>query len=603
MNTPTSDRQAAIAATSTFLQEDLAAKRILVVDDTRLNAEILSDALQGRGYQVFKTHTGRDALGLAAAERPDAILLDVMMPDMDGIEVCRRLKSDSQLRVIPVILVTAKGLDQDVIAGLNAGADDYVAKPFNKDVLAARLRAALRVKESFEHVERTNALLRAEIACRKRAEQEAGNNARALETANANLSRLNRAAEAATRAKSEFLANMSHEIRTPMTAILGFADVLLGEDGLEKAPPERVNAFETIKRNGEYLLQLINDILDLSKIEAGKLEVERTACSPAKVLADVVSLMHVPADAKGLPVIVEYVGPIPESIQSDALRLRQILINLIANAIKFTETGSVRVVTRLVRGPDRSPRIQFDIADTGIGMTPRQMEKLFQPFTQGDGMVTKRFGGTGLGLSICRRLAEMLGGGVTLTSTPNKGSTFSVTVETGPLEGVRLLDNPALDAATAAAQTKPEAAADIALNGRILLAEDGPDNQRIIAFVLKKAGADVTLAENGRIACEKALAACDAGSPFGLILMDMQMPVMDGYEATRQLRQTGYNRPIVALTAHAMAGDDEKCRQAGCDDYLTKPIDRATFLALVARYANKPASSPEVLTSTSEETP
>jgi len=394
------------------------------------------------------------------------------------------------------------------------------------------------------------------------------------------------AAEAATKSKGEFLANMSHEIRTPMTAILGFTDVLLGEDGLDRAPPERVQALETIQRNGQYLLSLLNDILDLSKIEAGKPDVERTTCSPIEVLAGVASLMRVRARAKNVPLTIEYLGAIPAQIQSDPIRLRQILINLVGNAFKFTETGGVRVAARLVGNPDGPPRLQFDVVDTGIGMTPEQLTRLFQPFVQADSSTTRKSGGTGLGLTISKRLAELLGGDITVTSTWGKGSTFSVTVETGPLEGVAMLEN----AAEVATQRKPPpkaAAVDIELDGRILLAEDGPDNQRLISFLLKKAGAEVTLAENGQVAVENALAARNKKNAFDVILMDMQMPVMDGYTATARLREAGYDGPIVALTAHAMEGDEQKCRRAGCDGYATKPIDRAKLLGTIAGYLGK----------------
>jgi signal transduction histidine kinase/CheY-like chemotaxis protein len=388
------------------------------------------------------------------------------------------------------------------------------------------------------------------------------------------------AAVVANRAKSEFLANMSHEIRTPMTAILGFTDVLLDE--LENAPPELVRALQTIERNGSYLLGLINDILDLSKIEAGRLEVERVTCSPAQVVADVASLMRVRAEARNLPLEIEYLGAIPQTLHSDPTRLRQILINLVGNAIKFTEVGSVRLVTRLVQSSDSPPRLRFDIIDTGIGMAQAQLANVFQPFTQADSSTSRRFGGTGLGLTISKRLAEMLGGDISVSSSPGRGSTFSLTVETGPLEGVRMLDHPAEAVDESRRRAEVSALPEVKLHGRILLAEDGPDNQRLIAFILKKAGAEVALAENGQVAYDTVLAAQQAGRPFDAILMDMQMPVMDGYEATRQLRRAGYTGPIIALTACNMVGDREKCLDAGCDDFATKPIDRETLLALVA---------------------
>ena len=331
------------------------------------------------------------------------------------------------------------------------------------------------------------------------------------------------------------------------------------------------------------LLGIISDILDLSKIEAGKLQVEKVLCSPAKVVADIMSLMRVRAEAKNLPLEMEYIGSIPESICCDPTRLRQILINLLGNAIKFTEVGSVRLDVRLVQSTNEPPCLRFDVIDTGIGITQEQASTLFQPFAQADSSTPRRFGGTGLGLTISKRLAEMLGGDITISSSPGKGSTFSLTIETGSLDGVQMLDNPT-EAVVKEKKEKP-APPQVKLDCRILLAEDGPDNQRLISFILKKAGAEVELAEDGQVASEKAMAAHAKGKPYDVILMDMQMPVMDGYEATRELRQRGYTQPIIALTANAMSGDDQKCREAGCDDYLAKPIDHSTFLPLIAKYA------------------
>jgi len=364
-----------------------------------------------------------------------------------------------------------------------------------------------------------------------------------------------------------------------MTAILGFSEVVLGN----VRDPENVDGLKTIRRNGEYLLEIVNDILDLSKIESGKMEVEQIECSPCQILSDVASLMRVRSSAKGLPLEIEYDGPIPQYIHSDPTRLRQILINLVGNAIKFTEAGKVRVLARLLDADSDEPKLKFDIVDTGIGMTEEQIAKLFQPFSQADTSTTRKFGGSGLGLTISRRLAVMLGGGVSVHSTIGQGSTFSFTASTGPLEGVNLVDNPTEAGVSIEEDPKP-ADGNVLLDCRILLAEDRPDNQRLISFILKKAGADVTLAENGQIALDLALLARDESAPFDIILMDMQMPVMDGYTATAKLREAGYTDTIVALTAHAMASDREKCLAAGCDDFTTKPIDRKELLKLVHGY-------------------
>ncbi len=382
------------------------------------------------------------------------------------------------------------------------------------------------------------------------------------------------AAEQATLAKSEFLANMSHEIRTPMTAILGFTDLLLAPD---LNPTDMRNFTQTIKRNGQHLIGIINDILDLSKIEAGKMCVESIDCSPHQVLADVASLMRVRADSKGLSLSVECVGPIPRIVRTDPTRLRQILVNLVGNAIKFTETGGVRITATLTKQPHTTdPLLRFEVIDTGIGIAPDKVQQLFRPFSQADTSTTRQFGGTGLGLTISKRLAEMLGGDITVTRSTGEGSSFCVCIATGPLNETDMIEG-----AVEPLSVKPNAAtdtgaiADQSLGGtRVLYAEDGPDNQRLISFHLRKAGAEVTIVENGREAVTAATDALDRGEPFDIILMDMQMPEMDGYAATRQLRRQGYTRPIVALTAHAMAGDRERCIDAGCDDFATKPIDK-----------------------------
>jgi len=305
----------------------------------------------------------------------------------------------------------------------------------------------------------------------------------------------------------------------------------------------------------------------------------------------VASLMRVRANAKGLPFEIERDGPTPRTIQSDPVRLRQILINLASNAVKFTEIGKVRLVVRLINADSDEPIMQFDVIDTGIGMTETEIAKLFQPFSQADESTARKHGGTGLGLAISKRLAEKLGGDITVKSTPGEGSVFSVTIQVGPLDGVELVNCPT-EALLPADSHKQPAASLAGFDCRILLAEDGPDNQRLIAFLLRKAGAEVVVADNGQTACDLALAARDKGDPFDVILMDMQMPVMDGYDATAKLREAGYSGPIIALTAHAMKEDRDRCLSVGCDDYTTKPIDRNRLISLVAQYTPQHARRP-----------
>jgi signal transduction histidine kinase/DNA-binding response OmpR family regulator len=380
-------------------------------------------------------------------------------------------------------------------------------------------------------------------------------------------------AEEANRAKSNFLANMSHEIRTPMTAILGYADLMLSP---VQTMSDRFNALQVVRRNARHLMDLINDILDISKIEAEKMTIEKIPCDIARIAAEVASMLRPRAMEKQLPLRVEFDGPIPETVLTDPLRLKQVLTNLTGNAIKFTDKGEVciRVRVELVPGGNRAV---FDISDTGIGLSEQQVSKLFKPFVQADESMTRKYGGTGLGLVISKKFAAYMGGDIAVASEQGKGSTFTFWVDTGPLHAVSMRYG-VTEAMLAPASVDAGSDA-IRLRGRILLAEDGIDNQQLLMLHLSQAGAEVVLAENGRIALNRA-----RSEKFDVILMDMQMPELDGYAATSELRRLGFTLPIIALTAHAMSGDRAKCISAGCTDYLTKPIDNELLLRTVASY-------------------
>ena len=428
-----------------------------------------------------------------------------------------------------------------------------------------------------------------DITDRKRAERDLRDYSTLLESTNKSLETYYIAAQTATKAKSEFLANMSHEIRTPMTAILGFTDLLL--ESLRKQ--EDLDAAKTIKRNGLYLLNLINDILDLSKIESGHMVTEKTQFSPVTMVNDVLSLMRPRAVGKHLSLESQCIGPIPETIQSDPLRLRQILINLIGNAVKFTQEGGVYVTQRLIRSANGRDQLQFEVSDTGMGLTQEQANRLFLPFVQGDSSTSRKFGGTGLGLAISKRLAEMLDGDITVTSRIGKGSTFTLTIHVGNLADTRMIEYPTMLETPAMPHETATQKPSSKLQCRVLLAEDGSDNRRLISLLLKNAGAEVATADNGKIAVDLTLIAKREGRPFDLILMDMQMPVMDGYQAASRLRTAGVMSPIIAITANAMQGDRESCVAAGCDNYISKPIDRLTLLDVVARYTDKSFGCPK----------
>jgi signal transduction histidine kinase/CheY-like chemotaxis protein len=405
-----------------------------------------------------------------------------------------------------------------------------------------------------------------------------------LERQAAELDTARRDSVEASRVKSEFLANMSHEIRTPMTAVVGYAELLLDPS---LGASDRVNHLQTIRRSGEHLLAVINDILDVSKIEAGKMSVECIPTSPSHLLVDIASSMRVRATAKHLAFEIKYQGPIPETIQSDPTRLKQIVMNFVGNAIKFTESGMVRVLVRCDHPESPLSRLVIDVTDTGIGMTGAEIQRLFGSFSQADASTTRRFGGSGLGLLISKRLAELLGGEVSVESAPGRGSAFRVWIPTGSLLGVPMIEGLEEAGVVDTPEQAVRRAPSLPPSCRVLLAEDGYDNQVLITTYLVKAGATVKVVGDGQLAVEAATAALAAGTPYDVILMDMQMPVLDGYAATSKLRLMKYDGPIVALTAHAMAGDRERCEKAGCDEYLTKPIGRAKLVSLVARFTRR----------------
>jgi PAS domain S-box-containing protein len=395
-----------------------------------------------------------------------------------------------------------------------------------------------------------------------------------LEAREVELKAAKEAAEVANETKSAFLANMSHEIRTPLGAVIGFSELMLND---KITTAEKNKNIEIIKRNGKLLSGIINDILDLSKVEADKLQIEKTDVHIVDLVNDTVSLLNLEAKEKGIKISISSEGFIPDLVKTDPMRLRQILFNIIGNAVKFTQKGTVEIIVKL--SPHQgSTCLAFVVKDSGAGITPEQSARLFSPFVQADVTTTRKFGGTGLGLALSKKLAQALGGDVILeTSTPGQGSTFVAMIDHGQMNQTQFKN---LDWNEKNIQPGPREKLPKLSQLNILVVDDSLDNQDLIKTVLQFSGAEVETANNGIEAMAKATA-----GGFDVILMDLQMPVMDGYTATKELRRQGYSRPIIALTAHAMNEERKKCLDNGFDHHVTKPIDREHLIQTLAQYA------------------
>ena len=538
-------------------------------------------------------HFGRDGLHVHLPIRLDGVQIGSINVLQNYSEVMQRMLLQAGITVIGLLCsltvgmlislrmqrcITTPLLDLAKVARNVTAQHNYThrATQHSEDETGALVEC---FNDMLEQIERRDALLQDH---RDTLERQVEQRTSELLNTNTQLGIEKERAEESSRAKTAFLANMSHEIRTPMNAIVGYADLLLKP---KHTVSDNLNCLQVIRRNARHLMELINDVLDISRIEAGKMSVSPVRADFLQLVGEASSMLRPRAIAKGLQFNVDFDGPVPRHVTTDPLRVRQVLVNLIGNAIKFTKQGGITLTVRCNRA-DAATRLEFDVKDTGIGLDQEQIERLFQPFVQADESMTRKYGGSGLGLAISKRFAHLLGGDVYVRSMPGVGSVFSLVIDGGVVD-----EREMISAATEAILSTPD---DVQppvnpepLRGRVLLAEDGYDNQQLISIFLRGAGLQVVIAENGAVALRKALA-----EHFDLILMDMQMPEMDGYTAAKELRLRGVTLPIVALTAHALSDDREKCLNAGCTDYLTKPIEEATLIqALKGHLAGARAAS------------
>ena len=692
---------------------------ILIVEDSLTQALKLQYILEQHDYNVAVANNGKEALEYLREHTPALIISDIVMPEMDGYEMCRKIKDKESLKSIPVILLTSLSDPVDVIRGLQCGADNFITKPYQEDFLTSRIKSVIINRElrrtasgdwgfkiffrgkqytiTSDRMQMVDLLFSSfENAVQKN--QELENAIRELKSTEEELARAKEEAEKANQAKSLFLASMSHDIRTPMNGIIGMTDLCLDS----KLTDEQREHLGMVKSSANSLLSLLNDILDFSKIEGGMLELEQIDFNLNNSVDDTVKSLAYLAHNKGLELACRIHRDVPVVLVGDPGRLRQVIVNLVGNSLKFTEKGEVVVEVRLEDESEDDVILRFSVKDTGIGIAREKQGKIFEAFSQADESTTRQYGGTGLGLSISSKLTSMMGGKIWVESEPGEGATFQFTAKFGlqkmPMShrGLQLPDLKGLpvlvidDNATnreileevligwemvptiavgddvlrvledagrsgksfslvlmdahasergafeivseirknpewalpmimmtssmgmrgdaekcrklgiAAYLTKPIKRSELfdailtvldihgaepgekdlvtkhsiresKIRRRILLAEDNVVNQRLAVKVLTKRGYHVVVAENGK----KAVAAFES-EPFDVVLMDVQMPEMDGFEATAVIREkekeTGGHIPIIAMTAHAMKGDRERCLNAGMDEYVSKPI-------------------------------
>ena len=610
--------------------------RILVVDDQTDNLQVVGTTLRNtKKYRINFAQSGEEALQLIESIPPQLILLDIMMPGMGGYEVCKRLKQDERYRDIPIIFLSANVTTEDMVDGFQVGGADYITKPFDSSLLLARVNTQLkiylahqreeRIKQNMERifasmnegllvfsadgtVETVNPVLE-KLTGMDRDEllhqpyqnlfkEEEGSKLGPLFTERDLLQKNGRFipvqvsgtalhatenaledktvmvihdmrdyinaenANRANRARDEFLASMSHELRTPLTSIIGNSELLSDCEN----DSEKQKIIRSIESAGRFQLALVNDILDMSKIDSGKFSIDKTPYDLTALIDEITHIFAVRAQDAGLDLQVTVKQKPQFQLIGDSRRVGQILINLLGNAIKFTEKGGIQLTIW-----NTGQQLNFSVADTGIGINTEVLDRLFGRFEQADASISRRFGGTGLGLYISESLAHLMGGAIHVTSTVGQGSTFQLTL---PYK----VSN--LPVASSSAMNATNSNSPRELKGTVLIAEDTPELQLLERRILQSMGdLEVLVASNGAEAIQ-----LTEENTIDLILMDMQMPVMDGIEATQKLKTGGYKPPIIALTANVMQKHRDAFFSAGCDDFLSKPINREELRVILNQY-------------------
>ncbi len=530
--------------------------KILVVDDYKENIEALSQLIAADDVETYAALTADHALELITQHDFGLALLDVQMPVVSGFDLAKIIRGVKKFRSLPIIFVTAHQQDSAVVfEGYQSGAVDLLFKPLEPNMVRAKVRIFVELAQQRQ-------LLQSHVR---------------------ELERLRLEAEAANIAKSQFLANMSHEIRTPLAAVMGFAELIARGSSTKEETEECI---EAVRRNGKLLLRLIDDILDLSKIEANRLELEHADFDLSEVLHDIQSTLSFRAQERGIALHFNVQNKNQTHYKSDPTRLKQVLLNIIGNGIKFTPSGTVKVDVLIE--PENSDSVRHEthdhltvrVRDQGVGLTAEQAERLFQPFGQADPSTRRHFGGSGLGLVISRQIARAMGGNIRLIeSNPNSGSTFEIQLS---LERAANTTSAIHGHEATKTMSRDGGENQISLIGKKILAvDDSPDNLTLISMFLRDSGAVVSFADSGKKAIGEV-----KETDFDIILMDVQMPGMDGHQATEEIRRLGFSKPIIALTAHAIRSEHDKCRKSGCNSVLTKPITRANLLKGLFEHTN-----------------